>query len=69
MNRDVAILSDGREIPVADIPNGELLLMCQRGRVKAIRHYTAPRSRSTGAFRAIKHRELTASQVRCVEGA
>lgn len=68
MNRDVAILDDGREVPVADFGYGELLVLCMRGRIKCIRHFTAKRSRSAGAFRKRQSKPLTASQVRCVEG-
>lgn len=38
MTRDLAILDDGREVPVADFGYGELLVLCMRGRIRCIRH-------------------------------
>lgn len=67
MNHDVAVLADGREIPVDDFGSGELLVLCQRGGIKRIRHFTRAQPKTSG-FRERTSKPLTASQLQCVEG-
>lgn len=65
---DIVVLADGTEKPIEGDVLKELLVLCQKGLVMRIKHFTRSGA-AVGHWQERRPRALTESQLECVEGA